>query len=98
MDRSVDGRNAKWAEAKIGIAHEGWGEASEDQCGVKAKTVYSHIIDGDRFWEGITHKDKRMDNQSPNKEISKQKAWPGMKAADRLEDDLPALSGRRGNP
>ena len=51
----VDGTNitlsrekAKRAEVKIGIAYEGWEEAHEDRYRVKAKTVYSGIMDGER--------------------------------------------------
>jgi len=45
---------AKRAEVKAGIAYEGWEKASKDRYRVKEKTVYSGIMDGDRFWEGFS--------------------------------------------
>jgi hypothetical protein len=42
------------AEVKIGVAHEGWQEVSTDRYRTKEKTVYSGIMDGDRFWEGFS--------------------------------------------
>lgn len=45
---------AKRAEVKIGIAYEGWEKVSKDRYRLKAKTVYSGIMDGDRFWEGFS--------------------------------------------
>jgi hypothetical protein len=42
------------AEVKIGIAHEGWQEVSTGRYRTRDKTVYSGIMDGDRFWEGFS--------------------------------------------
>ncbi len=45
---------AKRVEVKAGIAYEGWEKASKDRYRVKEKTVYTGIMDGDRFWEGFS--------------------------------------------
>jgi hypothetical protein len=45
---------ARRAEVKAGIAYEGWHEVSRDRYRVKDKTVYSGIMNGDRFWEGFS--------------------------------------------
>jgi len=42
------------AEVKVGIAHEGWQEVSKERYKLKEKTVYSGIMNGDRFWEGFS--------------------------------------------
>ncbi len=42
------------AEVKIGIAYEGWEQVSKERYRVKEKTVYSGIMNGDRFWEGLS--------------------------------------------
>jgi hypothetical protein len=44
----------KRAEVKAGIAYEGWGKVSKNRCRVRGKTVYSGIMDGDRFWEAFS--------------------------------------------
>jgi len=45
---------ARRAEVKAGVAYEGWQEVSKDRHRVTRKTVYSGIMDGDRFWEGFS--------------------------------------------
>jgi len=45
---------ARRAEVKVGIAYEGWQEMSKDRYKVTEKTVYTGIMDGDRFWEGFS--------------------------------------------
>jgi hypothetical protein len=45
---------ARRAEVKAGIAYEGWHEVSRDRYRVKDKTVYSGIMNGDRFWDGFS--------------------------------------------
>jgi len=45
---------AKRAEVKAGVAYEGWEEVSKDRYRVTEKTVYTGIMDGDRFWEGFS--------------------------------------------
>lgn len=45
---------ARRAEVKVGIAYEGWQKVSKDRYRVKKKTVYSGIMDGERFWEGFS--------------------------------------------
>lgn len=45
---------AKRAEVKAGIAYEGWQKISKDRYRLKKKTVYSGIMDGERFWEGFS--------------------------------------------
>lgn len=45
---------ARRAEVKAGIAYEGWQEVSKDRYRVTEKTVYTGIMDGDRFWEGFS--------------------------------------------
>lgn len=45
---------AKRAEVKAGVAYEGWREVSKDRYRVTEKTVYTGIMDGDRFWEGFS--------------------------------------------
>ena len=42
------------AEVKVGVAYEGWQEVSRDRYRVTDKTVYSGIMDGDRFWGGFS--------------------------------------------
>jgi len=42
------------AEVKVGIAHEGWQEISKERYKLKEKSVYSGIMNGDRFWEGFS--------------------------------------------
>lgn len=42
------------AEVKVGIAHEGWQEVSKDRYRLQDKTVYSGVMDGERFWEGFS--------------------------------------------
>lgn len=42
------------AEVKVGIAHEGWQEISKNRYKLKEKSVYSGIMNGDRFWEGFS--------------------------------------------
>jgi hypothetical protein len=44
----------KRGEVKAGIAYEGWRKVSKDRYRVTEKTVYSGIMDGDRFWEGFS--------------------------------------------
>jgi hypothetical protein len=41
-------------EVKVGIAHEGWQEISKERYKLKGKSVYSGIMNGDRFWEGFS--------------------------------------------
>ena len=45
---------ARRAEVKVGIAHEGWEEASKERYKLKQKTVYTGIMSGDSFWEGFS--------------------------------------------
>ena len=45
---------ARRAEVKAGIAYEGWQKVSKDRYRVKDKMVYSGIMHGDRFWEGLS--------------------------------------------
>jgi hypothetical protein len=45
---------ARRAEVKAGVAYEGWREASRDRHRVTRKTIYSGVMDGDRFWEGFS--------------------------------------------
>jgi len=45
---------ARRAEAKIGIAHEGWEEVGKNRYKLKEKTIYGGIMAGDRFWEGFS--------------------------------------------
>lgn len=45
---------ARRAEVKAGVAYEGWQEVSKDRHRVTRKTVYSGIMNGDRFWEGFS--------------------------------------------
>jgi len=42
------------AEVKVGIAHEGWQKISKERYKLKEKSVYSGIMNGDRFWEGFS--------------------------------------------
>jgi hypothetical protein len=42
------------AEVKVGVAYEGWQGVSKDRHRVTRKTVYSGIMNGDRFWEGFS--------------------------------------------
>ena len=42
------------AEVKVGIAHEGWQEISKERYKLKEKSVYSGIMNGDRFWQGFS--------------------------------------------
>jgi hypothetical protein len=44
----------KRAEVKAGIAYEGWEKVSKNRYRVRGKTVYSGIMDGDRFWEAFS--------------------------------------------
>ncbi len=46
--------DARRAEVKAGIAHEGWQKVSKDRYRLKDKTVYTGIMHGDRFWEGFS--------------------------------------------
>jgi hypothetical protein len=41
------------AEVKAGIAYEGWHKVGRDRYRVKNKTVYSGIMNGERFWDGF---------------------------------------------
>lgn len=45
---------ARRAEVKVGVAYEGWQGVSKDRHRVTRKTVYSGIMNGDRFWEGFS--------------------------------------------
>lgn len=45
---------ARRAEVKAGVAYEGWQEVSRDRHRVSRKTIYSGIMNGDRFWEGFS--------------------------------------------
>ena len=45
---------ARRAEVKVGVAYEGWQRVSKDRHRVTGKTVYSGIMNGDRFWEGFS--------------------------------------------
>jgi hypothetical protein len=45
---------ARRAEVKVGVAYEGWQGVSKDRHRVTMKTVYSGIMNGDRFWEGFS--------------------------------------------
>jgi hypothetical protein len=45
---------ASRAEVKVGVAYEGWQEVSKGRHRVTRKTVYSGIMNGDRFWEGLS--------------------------------------------
>jgi hypothetical protein len=45
---------ASRAEVKVGVAYEGWQEISKDRHLVTRKTIYSGIMNGDRFWEGLS--------------------------------------------
>lgn len=45
---------ARRAEVKAGVAYEGWQKESTERYRTKEKTVYSGIMDGDRFWEGFS--------------------------------------------
>ena len=46
--------NSRRAEVKVGTAYEGWQKTGTDRYCTKEKTVYSDIMDGDRFWEGFS--------------------------------------------
>lgn len=41
-------------EVKIGIAYEGWQAVGKGRYGLKEKTSYAGIMDGDRFWDGFS--------------------------------------------
>jgi len=41
-------------EVKIGIAYEGWQAAGKGRYGLKEKTSYTGIMDGERFWDGFS--------------------------------------------
>jgi len=45
---------AKRAEVKAGVAYEDWKKVSKDRYRVTEKTVYTGIMDGERFWEGFS--------------------------------------------
>jgi hypothetical protein len=45
---------ARRAEVKVGVAYEGWQGVSKGRHRVTRKTVYSGIMNGDRFWEGFS--------------------------------------------
>ena len=45
---------ARRAEVKVGVAHEGWQEVSKDRYRVTDKAVYTGIMSGERFWEGFS--------------------------------------------
>lgn len=45
---------ARRAEVKAGIAYEGWKEVSKGRYRVTEKTVYTGIMDGERFWQGFS--------------------------------------------
>ncbi|MGQ9546693.1 MAG: ISLre2 family transposase, partial [Dehalococcoidia bacterium] len=45
---------ARRAEVKVGVAYEGWQRVSKDRHRVARKTVYSGIMNGERFWEGFS--------------------------------------------
>jgi len=45
---------ARRGEVKAGIAYEEWQEVSKGRYRLKRKTVYCGIMDGDRFWEGLS--------------------------------------------
>lgn len=42
------------AEVKAGVAYEGWKEVSKDRYRVTEKTVYTGVMDGERFWQGFS--------------------------------------------
>ncbi len=50
LQREAEGR----AEVKVGIAYEGWQKISKERYKLKEKSVYSGIMNGDRFWEGFS--------------------------------------------
>ena len=41
-------------EVKVGIAYEGWQPMGKDRYGLKEKTSYTGIMDGERFWDGFS--------------------------------------------
>lgn len=41
-------------EVKIGIAYEGWQAEGKGRYRLKEKTCYAGIMDGERFWDGMT--------------------------------------------
>ena len=45
---------ARRVEVKVGAAYEGWQKTGTERYRTKEKTVYSGIMDGDRFWEGFS--------------------------------------------
>lgn len=45
---------ARRIEIKTGIAYEGWEKMGKDRFRLTGKTVYSGVMDGDRFWEGFS--------------------------------------------
>lgn len=41
-------------EVKVGIAYEGWQATGKDRYRLREKTSYAGIMDGERFWDGMT--------------------------------------------
>lgn len=41
-------------EVKVGIAYEGWQATGKDRYRLREKTCYAGIMDGERFWDGMT--------------------------------------------
>ena len=41
-------------EVKVGIAYEGWQPIGKDRYKLKEKISYTGIMDGERFWEGLS--------------------------------------------
>lgn len=41
-------------EVKVGIAYEGWQATGKDRYRLRNKTCYAGIMDGERFWDGMT--------------------------------------------
>lgn len=46
--------NRRRAEVKVGIAYEGWKETGKGHYRLQAKSSYSGLMNGDRFWEGFS--------------------------------------------
>ncbi|MCL6579919.1 MAG: ISLre2 family transposase, partial [Candidatus Bathyarchaeota archaeon] len=42
------------AEVKAGVAYEGWKKVGKDRYRLTEKTVYTGIMDGERFWEAFS--------------------------------------------
>ncbi|MDM7999470.1 MAG: ISLre2 family transposase [Dehalococcoidia bacterium] len=51
---SLQREKERRTEVKIGIAYEGWQGVGRGRYGLKEKTSYTGIMDGDRFWDGFS--------------------------------------------